>query len=168
MLLMDGCNVVYGGKNNRDNLLIEPTLIDNVSFSDKIMSEELFGPILPLIGFSALDELLSILKEKPKPLAMYVFSRNRGTIETVNKTLSSGTVCINGTISQMISYTLPFGGVGMSGMGRYHGRYSFQTFTHEKAVMRRSFLFDTSFLYPPYKVPISFIKKAMRLLFKHV
>lgn len=168
MLLMDGSNIVYGGRNNRDTLWIEPTLIDNVSFADRIMSEEIFGPILPVIGFSGLDRLLSILQEKPKPLAIYVFSQNKHTIETVNKKLSAGTVCINGTFSQMISFTLPFGGVGMSGMGRCHGHYSFQTFTHEKAVLRKSLLFDSKIFYPPYKIPTSFVKKTMRFLFKHV
>lgn len=166
--LMENCHIAYGGKNNRDTLWIEPTLIDHVSFSDTVMSEEIFGPILPIISFDNLSDLLSTLQLKPKPLAMYVFSKNRHTIDRIIKTLSAGTVCINGTFSQMISFTLPFGGVGMSGMGRYHGFHSFQTFTHEKAVLRKSLLFDTRFMYPPYKVALSLIKKFMRVLFKHV
>ena len=168
MSLIEGCNVIHGGSSDRDSLWIEPTLVDSVTFSDRIMEEEIFGPVLPIVGFDDLDELIAALHGRPKPLALYVFSRDRNVCDTVIERLSAGTVCVNGTFSQMISFTLPFGGVGESGMGRYHGRYSFDTFTHEKSVMYKSLLFDMSAAYPPYDTNISVIKKAMRVLFRHI
>ncbi len=167
--LTAGCHIIHGGAHDRETLWIEPTIVDTVSFSDSIMAEEIFGPVLPIIGFDELYELIQLLQEKPKPLALYVFSRNRKTVDTVADSLSAGTMCINGTFSQLISFTLPFGGVGSSGMGRYHGQYSFKTFSHEKAIVRKSFLFDMSVFYPPYnKASFSFVKKIIRVLFKHV
>ena len=99
LALLEGCNIVYGGKYNREKLWIEPTLVDSVNFSDAIMAEEIFGPVLPILPFDNLEEVISLLKDKPKPLALYVFSRNKRTIRNFIEKLDSGTICINGTLS---------------------------------------------------------------------
>jgi acyl-CoA reductase-like NAD-dependent aldehyde dehydrogenase len=150
--LLDGAQIVFGGKSERSDLFIEPTIFDNVKPTDPIMQSEIFGPILPILTMNNLDDAIEFVNEREKPLALYIFSRNDANIRKVLKNTSSGGVTINDVIFHLALDTLPFGGVGNSGMGRYHGKYSFDTFTHEKSVLHRG-SFGESLLwmrYPPY------------------
>ena len=163
--LMENSDIVCGGETNNGFKYIAPTIINNVSWDDNIMQEEIFGPLLPVLSFESFDDMIPLLQSKPKPLALYVFSRQRDNIKKVLYQLSSGSVCINGAFSQVVSFSLPFGGVGNSGMGRYHGKYSFDTFTHEKSVLQKSFLWENNRIYPPYTIPIKFFKRLVKLFF---
>ena len=165
--LMQDANIIHGGVTDPETLYIAPTVLDNVLPSDSIMQEEIFGPLLPILTFTSCDEVIRSMQEQPKPLALYVFSKDRLFIDRLLRSVPAGNACVNGTFSQLISFTLPFGGVGASGMGRYHGRYSFDTFTYEKSVLYKSLAWDNRFFYPPYKTSLRVIKKAIKILFTH-
>jgi acyl-CoA reductase-like NAD-dependent aldehyde dehydrogenase len=156
--LLQGGKIIIGGDADAGDRYIAPTVIDHVSWNDEIMQEEIFGPILPVIEYGDLEEAISAINGRPKPLSLYFFSRNRGNQERVLRETSSGGVCINDTIIHLGTRTLPFGGVGESGMGSYHGKASFDTFSHQKSVLRRSFLFDTKLRYPPYRDKLKYLK----------
>ena len=147
MNLIDQNKVIFGDKNN--GRLIEPTVMDNVSEDDLIMSEEIFGPVMPIITFDDLDELITKLKHKEKPLALYLFTSSKEIQNKVMTNLSFGGGCINDTIMHLTNEKLPFGGVGRSGMGSYHGKKSFETFTHAKSVLKKGKL-EINLKYPPY------------------
>ncbi|MEW4371179.1 aldehyde dehydrogenase [Paenibacillus kandeliae] len=136
--LMQDQQVMVGGRSVRDQLLIEPTLLDNVSWDAPVMQEEIFGPILPVIAYDDLNPLLDEIVNRPKPLALYLFTQDEQLEEQVLNTVSFGGGCINETLSHMTSHYLPFGGVGESGMGSYHGQQSFDVFSHHKSVMKRN------------------------------
>jgi len=157
-------NIIYGGKSSRQKLKITPTLLDKVSENSKIMQEEIFGPIMPILVFDSLDTVTSFINKRPKPLALYIFSKNKNNISKVLSETSSGGVCINDTINHISTPYLPFGGVGDSGLGSYHGRMSFETFSHKKSVLKSQTLYDMLVIYPPYKVSVNFIKKAFKYL----
>jgi acyl-CoA reductase-like NAD-dependent aldehyde dehydrogenase len=129
-----------------------------------LMQEEIFGPILPVLAFDRLEDVLGLLRDRPTPLALYLFSRNRKTQERVLAATRSGGVCINDTITHMVGKDLPFGGLGDSGLGAYHGRASFDCFTHRRSVMRRSFAFDPKLRYPPPRIKLVTLKRALRFL----
>ena len=153
--LIDKNKLVFGGKTKGNRL--EPTIIDNVTFDDDIMKEEIFGPIMPIITFENLDELLQIIIDKEKPLAFYYFSKNKKKAKKVMKYMSFGGGCINDTIMHLTNDNLPFGGVGRSGMGEYHGRKSFETFSHYKSVLKKGKL-EVNVKYPPYnKKKLNFV-----------
>lgn len=143
-------NIIQGGKINSDTRYIAPTLIDNISWQDPIMQEEIFGPILPILTFDKIETLITSLKTQQKPLALYLFSNKQSTQQLVLNELSFGGGCINDCILQVANPNLPFGGVGMSGMGGYHGEHSFQTFSHRKSIYRKFWLLDTKLEYPPF------------------
>lgn len=161
-LIEDG-NIVHGGKNDRDKLYISPTVIDSVPPQSRIMQDEIFGPLLPVLAYEDLDEVMEFVNNRQKPLALYFFSRNRKKADRIIKGTSSGGVCLNDTISHIVTPYLPFGGVGESGMGCYHGKASFDTFSHKKSVLRNQILFDVKAKYPPYSIPIDMFKKIMKL-----
>ncbi len=123
------------------------------------MNDEIFGPILPMFQYENLNEVISFINSRPKPLSLYFFSNDKNNIKKITSNTSSGSVCINDTLSQITTPYLPFGGVGTSGMGKYHGKWSFDTFTHEKSVMNKSFKFDLSVKYPPYTFPIKILRR---------
>jgi aldehyde dehydrogenase (NAD+) len=148
--LMSSGEIALGGRTDPARRLIEPTLLRGVSKDAPIMREEIFGPVLPVIAVKSLDEALDFVNERDKPLALYVFSRDQEVQREVVERTSSGGVCVNGTILQLSNPAMPFGGVGPSGMGAYHGKHSFETFSHRKSVLTRGLRFDPSFLYPPY------------------
>jgi len=148
-LLSDG-RIILGGRCDDERRFIEPTLIDNVDLSSPIMKEEIFGPILPVIAYDNLDECINIIRSLPKPLALYVFSEDRKTINKIFRSCSFGGGCINDTILHLANPRLPFGGVGNSGMGSYHGKKSFETFTHYRSVLKQSSKFDIPLRYMPY------------------
>ncbi|MGH3494982.1 MAG: aldehyde dehydrogenase family protein, partial [Sciscionella sp.] len=141
--------IVLGGRHDRDSLTIDPTVIIDPDPAEPAMTEEIFGPILPVLTFDDLDAAIDAVNARDKPLALYVFGDGAATGRVVAAT-SSGGVCVNGTVLQLAASDLPFGGVGESGMGVYHGRAGFDTFTHRKAVLARGTRFDPPLLYPPY------------------
>ncbi len=159
---LDEGNILFGGKYDNDTLKISPTLIDNISFEDKIMNEEIFGPILPILEFSKIEEVYEIIDENPTPLALYLFTKDKEIEEVVVGDISFGGGCVNDTVMHVSSHTMPFGGVGNSGMGSYHGKQSFDTFTHKKGILKKSNLIDIPLRYPPYEGKLKWIKKIFK------
>jgi aldehyde dehydrogenase (NAD+) len=125
------------------------------------MQEEIFGPILPVIEYTDITEAIDLINSKSKPLALYLFSNNKNLQQRVLQETSSGGVCINDTVMQVAVSSLPFGGVGDSGIGNYHGKFSFDTFSHYKSVLHKYFLLDFKWLYPPYKDKLSTLKRLI-------
>jgi acyl-CoA reductase-like NAD-dependent aldehyde dehydrogenase len=145
-------DIVFGGDYDAMEHYIGPTLIENVSPGSKVMQEEIFGPILPIIEYSDITEAISHINSRPKPLALYIFSNEKRIQEKILHETSSGGVCINDNVIQTALLELPFGGVGASGFGRYHGKWSFDLFSNKKSVMRQTVLFDLKVRYPPFNV----------------
>lgn len=145
--LIDEEKLVFGGKHQGN--LLEPTILDNVTEDDKIMQEEIFGPIMPIIEYENIDDVINIIKTKERPLALYIFSKNKSNIDKVIKNLSFGGGCINDVIMHVTNEYLPFGGVGNSGMGRYHGKYSIDAFTYTKSIFKKG-KFEPPVKYPKY------------------
>ena len=160
-LLQDG-KIITGGQINEADLYLAPTLMDNVALDAPLMQEEIFGPILPIIEYTNLEEAIAFVNERPKPLALYIFSQDEIKQQKVVNSTSSGGVCINDTIMQCGVPELPFGGVGNSGIGNYHGKASFDTFSHHKSILQRYFWFDLNWRYAPYKNKIEQIKRLMK------
>ncbi|MBD2180416.1 aldehyde dehydrogenase [Aerosakkonema funiforme] len=160
--LKDG-EIIVGGETDAENNYIAPTVIDNVSLDAPIMQEEIFGPILPVITYNDLTEAISIVNDRPKPLALYFFSKNKDRQERILRETSSGGVCINDTIMHIGIPELPFGGVGDSGIGAYHGKTSFDTFSHQKSVLKNSFLVDMKLRYAPYQGKLNLLKRILGL-----
>ncbi|MBB6021465.1 aldehyde dehydrogenase (NAD+) [Paenibacillus sp. JGP012] len=129
---------VLGGRSSRDQLMIEPTVLTDIDWDSPVMQEEIFGPILPVFTYSDLNPMLDEIVRRPKPLALYLFTEDEALQEKVLKQVSFGGGCINETLSHMTSHYLPFGGVGESGMGSYHGQQSFEVFSHHKSVLKRN------------------------------
>lgn len=139
-----------GGQTDAASLRIAPTVLDGVSFADPIMQEEIFGPILPVITYRDFDELMLLLKKRPKPLALYLFGSNKAHIRRVNTELSFGGGCINDTIIHLATSEMGFGGVGESGMGAYHGKAGFDAFCHQKSIVDKKIWLDLPMRYQPY------------------
>lgn len=148
-LLGDG-EVVVGGETDESSRYIAPTVLRNVRADAPIMEEEIFGPILPVVTVDGVGEAISFVNRRDKPLALYVFTESRDTADLVVRETSSGGACINATVLHLANTELPFGGVGESGMGAYHGESGLETFSHHKSVMARSTRFDIPIMYPPY------------------
>lgn len=153
---------VIGGHTHDDTLYIEPTIVDEVTWEHGLMKEEIFGPILPVLTFETLREVITAIHARPKPLALYLFTENKHVERRILEETSSGGVAINDTLTQVASTKLPFGGVGESGMGVYHGKFSFETFSHKKSVVKKSTKFDLNLIYPPYKNKLKFVKKFLK------
>ena len=149
--LSDG-TIVFGGETDEDQLYIQPTLIQSPSLDSEVMQNEIFGPVLPFITINSIDEAIDFINDRPKPLALYLFSNDARTIERVKHATSSGGYVVNDTMVHFTCNTLPFGGVGDSGMGGYHGGHSFATFSHMKPVLHKSTALEStnSFRYAPY------------------
>jgi aldehyde dehydrogenase (NAD+) len=152
---------IVGGHGDRSSLYIPPTVLAGVKPDAAVMQEEIFGPILPVLAIDDVDAAIRFVNERDKPLALYVFSCDERSIEKVVGQTSSGGVCINETLIHCAVPELPFGGVGASGMGSYHGRWGFDTFTHVKPVLEKPPKPDPSVMYPPYK---SWKQKILRKL----
>ena len=148
--LGDG-EIVYGGKSNREKLFIEPTIMIGVQPDAKIMQDEIFGPILPILTYATKEEALAIIQKNPNPLAFYVFTENQADENYWLTNVPSGGACVNNATMHITNHELPFGGRGYSGTGGYHGKLSFDTFTHTKSVLKTPTWIDPSFKYPPYK-----------------
>ena len=136
-----------GGKSNAEALKIEPTVMDNVTYGDAVMGEEIFGPIMPIIEFDSFDQVIEELKEKEKPLALYLFTSDKSRIKRVTTELSYGGGCINDVIIHLATNEMGFGGVGESGMGSYHGKEGFDAFSHYKSIVDKSTLIDLPMRY---------------------
>lgn len=147
---LDNGQTVVGGQTDPETRFIAPTLLDDITWEDPIMQDEIFGPILPILTYDSLDDVIAQVNARPKPLALYFFSRSEQLQQRVLNATSAGGVCINDTVLQFTQITLPFGGVGHSGTGSYHGKSSFDTFSHRKSVLKRGFWLDVSFRYAPY------------------
>jgi len=158
--LIDACKgtLVTGGDRERETRYIAPTVFDDVAWDDPIMEEEIFGPLLPVISYDSIASVQEEVSRRPKPLALYLFTKNRKIENQLVNTMSFGGACINDTLLHMATHYLPFGGVGDSGTGQYHGKASFDTFSHTKSVMKRYFLPEPPVRYPPYR------KRSSRLL----
>ena len=159
---MDRGNIIVGGQANPNDLYIAPTVISDLAWDDPIMQEEIFGPILPVMEFEDLSQVISSLNSRPKSLALYVFSDRPENYQRVIDEVSFGNGCINDTVIQIANLHLPFGGVGSSGMGGYRGKASFDIFSHKKSVLKKLFTFDPPLRYPPYKNKLSILKKILR------
>lgn len=133
-----------------DSQMMSPVIVDEPSLDSDVMMEEIFGPILPIITWSSEDELINVINNKPKPLSMYIFSNDNDFIDTIIKRVDSGGVCINDTLLHISSNKSPFGGTGPSGMGAYHGKWSINTFSRERTILRKSWHFDVPFRHHPY------------------
>ncbi len=157
-LLNEG-KILIGGQSDKCDRYISPTIIDKVSHNSKIMSEEIFGPLLPILDYDQISDAIAIVNSHPKPLALYLFSNNKQNQEQILQEVSFGGGCFNDTIMHLGNPELPFGGVGNSGMGSYHGKASFDTFSHRKSVLKNSFRFDLKWRYPPYKLTLETLKK---------
>jgi aldehyde dehydrogenase (NAD+) len=157
--LLDEGKILIGGQSDKCDRYIAPTLIDQVSPNSKIMTEEVFGPILPILEYDQLSDAIAFVNAQPKPLALYFFSSNKQNQERILQETSYGGGCFNDLIMHLGNPELPFGGVGHSGMGSYHGKASFDTFSHRKSVLKNSFRFDLKWRYPPYTMTIDALKK---------
>ena len=161
--LRDG-KVAQGGANDASERFIAPTILTDVSPDAPVMQEEIFGPILPLLEFASLDEALALLRDRPTPLALYLFTADRATETRVLAEARSGGACVNDVVSHMLGTGLPFGGLGESGLGASHGRAGFEAFSHQRAVLRRATWLDLPFRYPPPKLSLAGLKRAFRFL----
>ena len=162
--LIDDKKVVFGGQKDENTRYIAPTIIDEPTLNDKIMQDEIFGPILPIISFQDLNDIKKHIAHFEKPLALYVFAENQAFAEQIFKTFSFGGGALNDTILQVVNPRLPFGGVGHSGIGAYHGIYGFQTFSHQKPIVKRATWIDPTLRYAPYGNKLKWIKKVLKWL----
>ena len=154
--------IVFGGDIDMNERYISPTILKNVNYNDAVMQDEIFGPIMPIIKYSEVDDIRFYLNLHQTPLALYVFSEDKYLSDYIMKNFTFGGGCINDTITHVASTNLPFGGVKTSGIGRYHGYNSFKTFTYEKAIVKRSSKIDINLVFPPYKDKLKLIKKVMK------
>ena len=150
MGLIDPTKVVMGGHGNERTLRIEPTIMDNVTPADAVMGQEIFGPVLPVMAYDGLEEALRFVEERPTPLALYLFTARHALARRVMREVPFGGGCVNDTIMHLATSRMGFGGMGASGMGSYHGRKSFEAFTHEKSIVDKATWFDAPFRYQPY------------------
>lgn len=155
-------NVIYGGNYDEKTNKISLTLMDNVSWEDAVMQDEIFGPILPLITYEDIEDVIKKINERAKPLALYLFTKSKKMEKKIINDISYGGGCINDTIVHLATPYMGFGGVGESGMGSYHGAASIEAFSHHKSVMKKSMLIDIPLRYPPYLKHLTIMKKFMR------
>lgn len=161
MYLEEG-KIIHGGNFDKENRYFEPTLIEDLKADDKLLNEEIFGPILPVLTFSHIDEVVNYVNARPKPLAFYYFSESKKRQKDILRRTTSGGVCINDTLMHLASYKIPFGGVGNSGMGMYHGKYSFDTFTNKRSVLNKATWLDIPIRYAPYMKNLKLIKMILK------
>lgn len=162
--MIDSEKVIFGGQTDIDHCYIAPTLIDECSLETKLMKEEIFGPILPILTYDKDNEIDAVLSKFEKPLALYIFTENKVFAKKMIENHSFGGGCVNDTVIHILNKRLPFGGVGHSGIGAYHGILSFDTFSHKKSIVEKSNLLDLPMRYAPYKDKLSSIKKLLNWL----
>jgi aldehyde dehydrogenase (NAD+) len=159
---LEGQNIVCGGETDEASLYMAPTIVIDPAHDGPLMEQEVFGPILPIITLDDINQAIPFINKRSKPLALYLYTQNKAFENAVLQNTSSGSIGINDGFMFMLNPQLPFGGVGNSGMGSYHGQFGFDTFSHLKTVMKRSFKFDISLRYPPYsKFKLALLKKLL-------
>lgn len=161
--LIDSDKIIQGGTYNCEKRTIEPTILGNVSWNDKIMNDEIFGPILPIISYSNLDEAIMKVKKRSKPLSCYIYSKNRKNIKKILHEVSFGSGAINESVVHLSNSNLPFGGVGYSGIGNYHGKAGFDSFSHFKSILEKPFWFEPPMKHAPYN---NWKMKIIKLIFE--
>ena len=161
---MDPDKIVYGGTCDEKACKIEPAIMDDVTWDDSVMQEEIFGPLLPVLTYDDFDEMMDTLKTKPHPLAFYLFTKNKKHIQKMDTEMIFGGGCINDTIIHLASNYLGFGGVGNSGMGKYHGKDGFDAFSHTKSIVDKKCIIDLAMRYAPYEN--AFYNKLIRFFMK--
>ena len=159
---MEDGNIIIGGKTHKDNLVIEPTVLTGITWNDTVMEDEIFGPILPILEYANISDAIKGIQKHPNPLALYLFTESSMVKEKTLKHISFGGGCINDTIYHLASPYLPFGGVGNSGMGAYHGKGSFDRFSHKKSILKQTSCIDIPLRYPDSKNGLKFIKYFMK------
>jgi aldehyde dehydrogenase (NAD+) len=159
--MIDEGKVIYGNEQDSSTRTIAPTIMDNVIFEDEVMQEEIFGPILPIIAYDNLDEAITKVKEREKPLSCYIYTESKKLGDKIIGEVSFGGGAVNDSIMHLTNPRLPFGGVGASGMGHYHGKFGFNSFSHHKSIIKKSTLFEAPFKYTPYS---EWKLKLMRLI----
>jgi aldehyde dehydrogenase (NAD+) len=162
--MLTGEEILFGGKYNDTDNYLSPTLVNEPALESKLMEGEIFGPILPIISYEKEADIEKYIAKYGKPLAAYVFSTSKKFQDYITETYSFGGGAINDTVVQFTNPHLPFGGVGASGMGAYHGQHSFDVFSHHKSMVRRGNWIDPSLRYPPYNLPLKYIKMLKKLL----
>jgi len=158
--LIEKDKIFYGGITNREKKYISPTILHNVTLNDKIMEEEIFGPIIPVIDFENINDVIKEIKTKPKPLSFYLFTKNRVLKKKLMSELSFGGGSVNDAVMYFANSNLPFGGVGSSGSGAYHGEAGFKEFSHYKSVLIKANWFEPFIKYPPYS---NFKKRLLKM-----
>ena len=161
--LLEDQKIVYGGEKDEKTLKIAPTILDDVSPESPVMNEEIFGPVLPVLTYDNFDDAIRFIKEREKPLALYIFSKDKAHIKAVQDGITYGGGCVNDTVVHLSNPNMPFGGVGYSGMGSYHAKQGFDTFTHEKSTLRKALWLDIPVRYAPYNEKLV---KVLKLLLK--
>lgn len=161
--LIDKQKVAYGGGYNLDKRIIEPTIMENVTFDDPVMQEEIFGPVLPVLTFEGLDEAIIQVKKRPKPLSCYIFTADKRMRDRILREISFGGGAVNDAVMHVANISLPFGGVGDSGTGSYHGEYGFRTFSHYKGILEKAVWFESGVKYYPHN---DFKRRLMKRLFR--
>lgn len=159
---MNNKNILFGGYIDKENLKIEPTIINNINLYEDIMNEEIFGPLLPIITYKNKEDIFEIIRKNPNPLALYLFTKDKNMETHIVNNIAFGGGTINDTIVHLANKNLPFGGRGSSGMGSYHGKKSFDTFTHKKSILKKYNLIDISLRYPPYDGKLTLLKKILK------
>lgn len=159
---LKNANIAFGGNFDVQQKHIQPTILSEVSINDAVMQEEIFGPLLPVLVWEKEEEVYTCINRNKEPLSLYVFTENKKKADKWINTISFGGGCINNASWHLTNYNLPFGGRGYSGIGNYHGKFSFDTFSHKKAIMRTPTWFDPAIKYPPYKGKLSLFKKIIR------
>nr|WP_314839459.1 aldehyde dehydrogenase [uncultured Flavobacterium sp.] len=162
--LLSNETIIYGGQTNKDTLYISPTLLDEPKSTSPVMNEEIFGPILPILSFQNKTDVEKVIKSFEKPLALYIFSTNKSFTDEILQKYSFGGGCVNDTVVHLVNNRLPFGGVGNSGMGAYHGKLSFDIFSHKKAIVKRGTWLDLPIRYAPYNEKLKTIRKILKLI----
>ncbi len=154
--------ILFGGRNDRSKLFIEPTVMTDIRMDATIMKDEIFGPVLPVISYETMDEALRIIQKNPNPLSFYIYTSSKKKENEWIAAVPAGGSCVNNSSWHLTNHHLPFGGRGFSGMGSYHGKYSFETFSHRKAIMKTPTWFDPSIKYPPFKGKLKLFKWVIR------
>lgn len=160
--LIDGADIYYGGNYDAETKYFQPTILNNVSFDDTVMQQEIFGPVLPVIEYDNIDEIIKVINSKPKPLALYLFSANGKTKNKILAKISAGGVTINDTLMHIANNKVPFGGVGNSGIGSYHGFYSFERFSNNKPFVKRGTWIDVPIRYAPFGKKLKILRQLMK------
>ncbi len=159
---LSGGTILFGGRTDRATLFIEPTLMTDVAMNSPVMSDEIFGPVLPIIAFNTMEEAKAIINRHPNPLSFYIYTSSSTKEKKWLEAVPAGGSCVNNSSWHLTNHNLPFGGRGFSGMGSYHGKYSFETFSHKKAVMKTPTWFDPAIKYPPFKGKLKLFKWVIR------